>query len=128
MIEDKVKKIIARILNIDLNKIVPEASFVDDFEADSLDIVELIMSMEEEFDIDISDETAEKIITVKDAIDCIRLDDFDNLHIEIDNAVAELNLNKWDALEIWHMGVEQWQDQQTEKKRVKELNRGRPVF
>jgi acyl carrier protein len=128
MIEDKVKKIIARILNIDLNKIIPEASFVDDFEADSLDIVELIMSMEEEFDIDISDETAEKIITVKDAIDCIRLDDFDNLHIEIDNAVAELNLNKWDALEIWHMGVEQWQDQQTEKKRVKELNRGRPVF
>lgn len=128
MIEDKVKKIIARILNIDLNKIVPEASFVDDFEADSLDIVELIMSMEEEFDVDISDETAEKIITVKDAIDCIRLDDFDNLHIEIDNAVAELNLNKWDALEIWHMGVEQWQDQQTEKKRVKELNRGRPVF
>ena len=52
-------------------EVVPEASFVDDLGADSLDLVELIMSMEEEFDIDISDEEAEKLASVKDAIDYI---------------------------------------------------------
>jgi acyl carrier protein len=51
-----------------LEEVVPEASFVDDLGADSLDLVELIMSMEEEFDTDISDEDAEQITTVKDAI------------------------------------------------------------
>jgi acyl carrier protein len=66
-IEDKVKKIIAEKLSVDLEEIVPEASFVDDLGADSLDLVELIMSMEEEFDIEIPDEEAEKMITVKDA-------------------------------------------------------------
>ena len=53
---------------VELEEVVPEASFVDDLGADSLDLVELIMSMEEEFDIDISDEDAEKMATVKDAI------------------------------------------------------------
>lgn len=67
-VEDKVKKIIAAKLGVDLEEVVPEASFVDDLGADSLDLVELIMSMEEEFDTDISDEDAEKILTVKDAI------------------------------------------------------------
>lgn len=67
-VEDKVKKIIAEKLSVDLEEVVPEASFVDDLGADSLDLVELIMSMEEEFDIDISDEDAEKMISVKDAI------------------------------------------------------------
>jgi acyl carrier protein len=67
-VEDKVKKIIAEKLSVDLNEVVPEAHFVDDLGADSLDLVELIMSMEEEFDIDISDEDAEKLATVKDAI------------------------------------------------------------
>ena len=67
--EDKVKKIIAEKLSVDLDEIVPEASFVDDLGADSLDLVELIMSMEEEFDIDIPDEDAEKILTVQDAIE-----------------------------------------------------------
>lgn len=67
-VEDKVKKIIAEKLGVDLEEVVPEASFVDDLGADSLDLVELIMSMEEEFDTDISDEDAEKILTVKDAI------------------------------------------------------------
>ncbi|MBA3017608.1 MAG: acyl carrier protein [Proteobacteria bacterium] len=71
-VEDKVKKIIAEKLSVDLNEIVPEASFVDDLGADSLDLVELIMSMEEEFDIDIPDEDAEKILTVKDAIEYTR--------------------------------------------------------
>ena len=67
-VEDKVKKIIAEKLSVDLQEVVPEASFVDDLGADSLDLVELIMSMEEEFDIDISDEDAEKLVTVQDAI------------------------------------------------------------
>ncbi|UCE57018.1 MAG: acyl carrier protein [Desulfobacterales bacterium] len=67
-VEDKVKKIIAEKLSVDLDEVVPDASFVDDLGADSLDLVELIMSMEEEFDMDISDEDAEQILTVKDAI------------------------------------------------------------
>lgn len=70
-IEDKVRKIIAEKLSVDLEEVVPEASFVDDLGADSLDLVELIMTMEEEFDIDISDEDAEKLESVKDAIDFI---------------------------------------------------------
>jgi len=70
-VEDKVKKIIAEKLSVDLEEVAEEASFVDDLGADSLDLVELIMSMEEEFDIDISDEDAEKLVTVKDAIDYI---------------------------------------------------------
>lgn len=70
-IEDKVKKIIAEKLSVEMEELVPEASFVDDLGADSLDLVELIMSMEEEFDIDISDEDAEKITTVKDAFDYV---------------------------------------------------------
>lgn len=70
-VEDKVKKIIAEKLSVDLSEVVPEASFIDDLGADSLDLVELIMSMEEEFDVDISDEEAEKLVTVKDAIDYI---------------------------------------------------------
>jgi acyl carrier protein len=70
-IEDKVKKIIAEKLSVDLEEIVPEASFVDDLGADSLDLVELIMSMEEEFDVEISDDDAEKMVTVKDALEYI---------------------------------------------------------
>jgi len=69
--EDKIKKMIAEKLGVDPSEVVPEASFVDDLGADSLDLVELVMSMEEEFDIDISDEDAEKIVLVKDAIDFI---------------------------------------------------------
>jgi acyl carrier protein len=67
-VEDKVKKIIAEKLSVDLDEVVPDASFVDDLGADSLDLVELIMSMEEEFDMDISDEDAEQLTSVKDAI------------------------------------------------------------
>ena len=67
--EDKVRKIIAEKLSVDIEEVVPEASFIDDLGADSLDLVELIMSMEEEFDIDISDEDAEQLVTVKDAIE-----------------------------------------------------------
>ena len=70
-IEDKVKKIIAEKLSVDIEEIVPEASFVDDLGADSMDLVELIMSMEEEFYIDIPDEEAEKLVTVKDVFDFV---------------------------------------------------------
>ena len=70
-IEDKVKKIIAEKLSVDIEEVVPEASFVDDLGADSLDLVELIMSMEEEFDIDIPDEEAEKLVTVQDVFDFV---------------------------------------------------------
>ena len=70
-IEDKVKKIIVEKLSVDLEEVVPEASFVDDLGADSLDLVELIMSMEEEFDIEIPDEEAEKLLTVQNALDYI---------------------------------------------------------
>ncbi len=69
--EEEVRKIIAEKLSVDLDEVVPEATFTDDLGADSLDLVELIMSMEEEFDIDISDEDAEKLTSVKDAIDYI---------------------------------------------------------
>jgi acyl carrier protein len=65
---DKVLKIIAEKLNVDASDVVPEASFIDDLGADSLDLVELIMSMEEEFDIEIPDEDAEQLVTVQDAI------------------------------------------------------------
>ncbi|MBW1999228.1 MAG: acyl carrier protein [Deltaproteobacteria bacterium] len=70
-VEEKVKKIICEQLDVAEEDVVPEASFVDDLGADSLDQVELIMAMEEEFDLSISDEEAEKITTVKDAIDFI---------------------------------------------------------
>jgi acyl carrier protein len=70
-IEERIKKIICEQLEVDEKDVVPEASFVDDLGADSLDQVELIMAMEEEFDISISDEEAEKIVTVRDAIEYV---------------------------------------------------------
>ena len=70
-VEERVKKIIAEKLSVDIEEVVPEASFVDDLGADSLDVVELIMAMEEEFDTDISDEDAEQITTVQDAINYV---------------------------------------------------------
>jgi acyl carrier protein len=70
-IEDKMVDIIVEQLSVDKDKVVPGASFVDDLGADSLDLVELIMAMEEEFDVEIPDEDAEKIATVQDAIDYI---------------------------------------------------------
>src|SRR5579859_6668633 len=70
-VEQKVKQIIVEQLGVDENQVDNTASFVDDLGADSLDIVELVMAFEEAFDIDIPDEDAEKIVTVKDAIDYI---------------------------------------------------------
>ena len=71
-IDEKIKKIICEQLEVSEEDVVSGASFVDDLGADSLDQVELIMAMEEEFGISISDEEAEKIATVKDAIDYIQ--------------------------------------------------------
>ncbi|HFQ81796.1 MAG TPA: acyl carrier protein [Desulfobacterales bacterium] len=71
-VEDQLIDIIAEQLSVDKAKVVPAASFVDDLGADSLDLVELIMAMEEAFDTEISDEIAEKILTVQDAIDHIQ--------------------------------------------------------
>jgi acyl carrier protein len=70
-VEQKVKQIIVEQLGVDENQVDNTASFVDDLGADSLDIVELVMAFEEAFDLDIPDEDAEKIQTVKDAIDYI---------------------------------------------------------
>jgi len=70
-VESRLKEIVAEQLGISEDEIVPEASFIEDLGADSLDIVELIMALEEEFDIEISDEEAEKIQTVQDAINFI---------------------------------------------------------
>jgi acyl carrier protein len=70
-VQEKLIDIIAEQLSVDKGKVVPAASFIDDLGADSLDLVELIMAMEEAFDIEIADEVAEKITTVQDAIDHI---------------------------------------------------------
>ena len=64
---ERLRKLVAEQLGVEEDRIVTEASFIDDLEADSLDLVELIMSLEEEFDIEISDEEAEKLTTVGEA-------------------------------------------------------------
>ena len=70
-ISSKVKKIVADHLGIDEAKVNEESSFIDDLGADSLDTVELVMAFEEEFECEIPDDVAEKILTIKDAIDYI---------------------------------------------------------
>ncbi len=67
----KVKDLIAESLGVKKSDVVPSASFIDDLNADSLDIVELVMTIEKEFDIEIPDDEAEKIRTVQDAVDYI---------------------------------------------------------
>ncbi|WP_297056777.1 acyl carrier protein [Thermosulfurimonas sp.] len=71
-VEEKVIKIIAEKLNVSEDQVKPEASFVDDLGADSLDLVELVMAMEEEFGMEISDEEAEKLRTVGDVLNFVR--------------------------------------------------------
>jgi acyl carrier protein len=68
---ERLTKIVAEQLGVDESKIVPSARFTDDLNADSLDLVEMIMSLEEEFGVEIPDEDAEKILSVQDAIDYI---------------------------------------------------------
>jgi acyl carrier protein len=69
---DRLKKLIVEQLGVDEGEVTPQASFVEDLNADSLDLVELIMSLEEEFGMEISDEDAEKIQKVSDAVDFIQ--------------------------------------------------------
>jgi acyl carrier protein len=70
--EEKVLKIIAENLNVSEDKLTPEAAFVEDLGADSLDTVELVMALEEEFGIEIPDEAAEKIVRVGDVLEFVR--------------------------------------------------------
>jgi acyl carrier protein len=72
MVFEKVKKIIVEQLGVEEDEVTMESSFIDDLGADSLDIVELIMALEEEFDIEIPDSEAEKIATVGDAVEYIK--------------------------------------------------------
>ena len=71
-VEEKVKEIIVDQLGVDEKQLKSEASFIDDLGADSLDTVELVMALEEEFDIEIPDEDAEKIASVQNAVDYIK--------------------------------------------------------
>jgi acyl carrier protein len=71
-VEERVKKIIAEQLGVEEDEVTPEASFVEDLGADSLDTVELVMALEEEFSIEIPDEDAEKILTVGKALEYIK--------------------------------------------------------
>ena len=70
--ESHVMDVIAKQLGVDIEKVTSEASFVDTLGADSLDLVELIMTLEEEFNIEITDEDAEKLLTVQDTIEFIK--------------------------------------------------------
>jgi acyl carrier protein len=69
---EKLQKIISEVLNVDTDEITMETTFVDDLGADSLDVFQIIMGIEEEFDIEIANEDAENIVTVADAIDQIK--------------------------------------------------------
>ena len=69
---EKLKKIIAEVLNVDEEEIAMETTFVDDLGADSLDIFQIIMGIEEEFDIEIANEEAENVVTVSDAVEKIK--------------------------------------------------------
>ena len=69
---EKIKAIIAEVLNVDENEITMETTFTDDLGADSLDVFQIIMGLEEEFDIEIATEDAEKIVTVGDAVEQIK--------------------------------------------------------
>ena len=69
---EKLKKIIVDVLNVDENEITMDSTFIDDLGADSLDVFQIIMGLEEEFDIEIPNEQAEKIVTVGDAVEQIK--------------------------------------------------------
>jgi acyl carrier protein len=71
-IEEKIKQIIVDQLGVDANEVTPQANFIEDLGADSLDTVELVMAFEEEFDIEIPDEDAEKMMTVGQAIEYLK--------------------------------------------------------
>ncbi|MBQ6322885.1 MAG: acyl carrier protein [Lachnospiraceae bacterium] len=69
---EKLQQIISEVLNVDIDEITPDTTFIDDLGADSLDVFQIIMGIEEEFDIEIPNEEAEKIVTVGDAAEAIK--------------------------------------------------------
>ena len=69
---EKIQKIISEVLGVDADSVTMETTFVDDLGADSLDVFQIIMALEEEFDIEIANEEAEKIVTVSDAVEQIK--------------------------------------------------------
>ncbi|GHU43361.1 acyl carrier protein [Clostridia bacterium] len=69
---EKLKKIIAEVLNVDVAELTPETTFIDDLGADSLDVFQIIMGLEEEFDVEIGNDEAEQIVTVGDAVEQIK--------------------------------------------------------
>ena len=69
---EKIQQIIAEVLNVDVDEITPATTFVDDLGADSLDVFQIIMGLEEEFDIEIPQDDLEKIVTVGDAVEAIK--------------------------------------------------------
>ena len=69
---EKLRKIIVEVLNVDENEVTMESTFIDDLGADSLDVFQIIMGLEEEFDIEIPNEEAEKIVTVADAVEQLK--------------------------------------------------------
>ena len=69
---ERLRKIIVEVLNVDENEVTMESTFIDDLGADSLDVFQIIMGLEEEFDIEIQNEEAEKIVTVADAVEQIK--------------------------------------------------------
>lgn len=71
--EQKVFDIISEQLSVDRDEVMPAAQLVGDFHADNFDITSLVMALEEEFDIEIPDDVAEKIVTVQDAVDCVEV-------------------------------------------------------
>ena len=72
MVFEKLKKVIAEVLSVDPDEITMDTTFMDDLGADSLDVFQIIMALEEEFDIEIANEEAEKIVTVSDAVEQIK--------------------------------------------------------
>ena len=91
-IEERVKKIVVEQLGVSDDQVTPDASFVDDLGADSLDTVELVMALEEEFDAEIPDDEAEKITTVKQAVEFIQKNT--NFFFQGGTAVTRVTLTK----------------------------------
>ena len=70
-VEERVRNVTAKVLGLEVEQVTPNSSFLEDLSADSLDIVEVIIALEEEFGVDIPDEKAERMVTVQHVIDCI---------------------------------------------------------
>ena len=99
-VEDKIKLIIAEQLGVKPEEVTPEASFIDDLGADSLDTVELIMALEEEFNVEIPDEDAEKMITVGDAVKYVNIAYMLGMDISVPIVARELGVSTNTAYKV----------------------------